>query len=72
MLPQPTEKDLEIVVKTKNNRLTGYMWFCKLRRSIVQQQRPSLSFSAIGKLMGELWNNLSPDKQDEWNRLCFY
>jgi len=41
--------------------LTAYMLFCQEKRAEIKKNNPTVSFGEIGKLLGQAWQQLSPD-----------
>jgi hypothetical protein len=47
--------------------LSGYMKFAQQQRPAVKEEFPQLSFSDLGKKLGELWRNLSEEEKQQYN-----
>jgi len=46
------------------------MIFSQQKRSVIKEQNPSVTFGAIGKLLGEAWQKLSPDERKPYEELA--
>ena len=44
----------------------GYMQFVKVHYDEVKEENPDLSFGEIGRLLGEMWRDLSDEEKEEY------
>ena len=44
------------------------MLFCKLKRPKIREQNPEMNLKDISKILGEMWNRLSPDQQQVYKK----
>ena len=45
----------------------GYMQFVKVHYDEVKEENHDLSFGEIGRLLGEMWRDLSDEEKEEYN-----
>ena len=49
--------------------LTGYMLFCRETRAKLREAQPNLSFSEVGKQLGEMWKSVPDDEKKRLNQI---
>ncbi|KAG4302971.1 hypothetical protein PCANB_000731 [Pneumocystis canis] len=66
---KPTKKRMKKDPNAPKRGMSAYMFFAQENRELVKTENPDASFGQIGKILGELWKNLSSkDKQPYENR----
>ena len=55
---------------TPKRPLTSYMTFVKMNRQKVLDADPSAVFTEVGRKLGTIWKNLTPDEQKKYHDLA--
>eukprot|EP01026_Neomeris_dumetosa_P037379 TRINITY_DN30267_c0_g1_i1.p3 TRINITY_DN30267_c0_g1~~TRINITY_DN30267_c0_g1_i1.p3 ORF type:complete len:110 (-),score=27.71 TRINITY_DN30267_c0_g1_i1:291-620(-) len=48
----------------------AYMWFSKVKRVEVKEKYPSKKVTEIGKILGEMWRNLTEEEKKEFQDMA--
>ncbi len=54
--------------KNGKGRISGYILFSNENRDGVKESTPDLKFTEVGKMLGQMWGELTDEEKGEWNQ----
>ncbi|ORX85896.1 high mobility group box, partial [Anaeromyces robustus] len=48
--------------------ITSFMFFSQDKRAEVKRDNPDASFGELGKIIGNLWKNASPEEKEKYEK----